>query len=216
MHGSHFTAWGWWGMERSCYLRKILTMLPPVEKIHRTSLGRWGLHCSLLTAFEAREQESKHWCKLSKQGSVDPWTKQWLKFGGWEGWFSSRAAQRAYVVSWAGVVVKGTFGRKSKEGGRQPSQAFRKAEQCAIFGGSWWKEKWVLDYKAWWLLTAACHKCSAESCDGYFPSRFFYLSFQKQEGNAQSLMQNKTEQFLIAPHSQVEKCDNWDSSLRHI
>lgn len=29
-------------------------------------------------------------------------------------------------------------------------------------------------------------------------------------------MQNKAEQFLIAPHSQVEKWDNWDFSLRHI
>lgn len=48
-----------------------------------------------------------------------------------------------------------------------------------------------------------------------FPLCFSFM-LQKQGGNARSLMQNNTKLVLIAPHSQVEKCDNWDSSLGHI
>lgn len=125
--GSHFTARGWWGTERSCYLTKILTMVPPVEKMHRSSSGRWerwGLHCSPPTEFKAREQDSKQRCKFSKQGGVDPCTKQQLKFGVWERSFSSRAAQRACVVSWAAVVVEGDIWEE-KWGGKEVATSGR-------------------------------------------------------------------------------------------
>lgn len=71
-------------------------------------------------------------------------------------------------------------------------EAFQKAEQRAVPGDFGKKENVSNDCETWLLLAAACCRCSAESCGGYFPTIFC----RRGEDGAQCLMQNKTGPIL--------------------
>lgn len=66
------------------------------------------------------------------------------------------------------------------------------------------KENVSNDCETWLLLAAACCRCSAESCGGYFPAIFC----RRGEDGAQCLMQNKTADFECA------NAAKWKNDLR--
>lgn len=91
-------------------------------------------------------------------------------------------------------------------------EAFQKAEQRALPGDFGKKESASKDCEIWLLLTAACCKCSAESCGGYFPAIFP----RRGEDSAHCLMQNKAGQILVVLCDQMEKWTKFDSGFRPI